>query len=212
MPTNFSTLNVINHPLIKHKLARLRDKNTNTLDFRSALNEIASLMVYEIFRDMPTEKINIETPLETTECEILDKAVTLVPILRAGLGMVEGILQLIPNARVGHIGLYRDETTMEPVEYYKKFPPTMPNSKIIMIDPMLATGGSADAALRFIKKYGGKDISFVCLVAAPEGVKRIIKNHPDVPIYTAAFDRELNKKAYILPGLGDAGDRIYGTE
>lgn len=212
MTTTFSTLNVINHPLIKHKLARLRDKNTNTLDFRSTLNEVASLMVYEITRDLPTEKVTIETPLEKTECEIMDTAVTLVPILRAGLGMVEGILQLMPNARVGHIGLYRDEESLEPVEYYKKFPANMPDSKIIMIDPMLATGGSGSAALNFIKKSGGKDISFVCLVAAPEGVKRIIKEHPDVPIYTAAFDRELNDHAYILPGLGDAGDRIYGTE
>jgi uracil phosphoribosyltransferase len=212
MTTTFSTLNVINHPLIKHKLARLRDKNTNTLDFRSTLNEVASLMVYEITRELPTEKVTIETPLEKTECEIINTAVTLVPILRAGLGMVEGILQLMPNARVGHIGLYRDEESLEPVEYYKKFPANMPDSKIIMIDPMLATGGSGSAALNFIKKSGGKDISFVCLVAAPEGVKRIIKEHPDVPIYTAAFDRELNDHAYILPGLGDAGDRIYGTE
>ncbi len=212
MTTNFSTLNVINHPLIKHKLARLRDINTNNLDFRATLNEVASLMVYEITRELPTKKIIVKTPLETTDCEVVEKAITLVPILRAGLGMVEGILQLIPNARVGHIGLYRDEKTLEPIEYYKKFPSNMPSSKIIVIDPMLATGGSASAALNFIKKSGGLDISFVCLVAAPEGVNRIIKEHPDVPIYTAAFDRELNEKAYILPGLGDAGDRIYGTE
>ncbi len=212
MPTTFSTLNVINHPLIKNKLAKIRSKETTTFDFRSTLNEIASLMVYEITRELPTEKRIIETPLEKTECEVMTKAITLVPILRAGLGMVEGILQLIPNARVGHIGLYRDEESLEPVEYYKKFPSNMPDSKIIMIDPMLATGGSGSAALNFIKKSGGRDISFVCLVAAPEGVKRIIKEHPDVPIYTAAFDRELNDKAYILPGLGDAGDRIYGTE
>mgnify|MGYP005864853063 CR=1 FL=1 len=212
MTTTFSTLNVINHPLIKNKLAKIRRKDTTTFDFRSTLNEIASLMVYEITRDLPTEKKIIETPLEKTECEVMTKAITLVPILRAGLGMVEGILQLVPNARVGHIGLYRDEKTLEPVEYYKKFPSNMPESKIIMIDPMLATGGSGSAALNFIKKSGGKDISFVCLVAAPEGVKRIIKEHPDVPIYTAAFDRELNEQAYILQGLGDAGDRIYGTE
>ncbi|MBN2282016.1 MAG: uracil phosphoribosyltransferase [Candidatus Marinimicrobia bacterium] len=212
MPTNFSTLNVINHPLIKHKLATLRDKKTDTLGFRSRLNEIASLMVYEITRDLPTRIITVETPLEITECEVINKAITLVPILRAGLGMVEGILQLMPNARVGHIGLYRDEDTLEPVEYYKKFPADMPDSKIIVIDPMLATGGSAAAALNFIKQCGGRDISFVCLVAAPMGVKRLIADHPDIPIYTAAFDRELNKFAYILPGLGDAGDRIYGTE
>ena len=211
MPTNFSTLNVINHPLIKHKLATLRDKNTDTLGFRTRLNEIASLMVYEITRDLPTEKIAVETPLETVDCDVVKRAITLVPILRAGLGMVEGILQLIPNARVGHIGLYRDEETLEPIEYYKKFPTNMPKSRIIVIDPMLATGGSASAALDFIKKSGGIDISFVCLVAAPEGVKRLIQEHPDVPIYTAAFDRELNESAYILPGLGDAGDRIYGT-
>lgn len=212
MPTNFSTLNVINHPLIKHKIAKLRDKKTDTFGFRTRLNEIASLMVYEITRDLPTEKITVATPLETTECEVVNKAITLVPILRAGLGMVEGILQLIPNARVGHIGLYRDEETLEPIEYYKKFPTNMPDSRIIVIDPMLATGGSASAALDFIKKSGGKDISFVCLVAAPEGVKRLIQEHPDVPVYTAAFDRQLNDAAYILPGLGDAGDRIYGTE
>ncbi len=212
MSNTFSTLNVINHPLIKDKLAKIRNKNTNTFDFRSTLNEIASLMVYEITRDLPTEKKLVKTPLEETDCEVMTKAITLAPILRAGLGMVEGILQLIPEAKVGHIGLYRDEETLEPIEYYKKFPSNMPDSKIIMIDPMLATGGSADAALNIIKKCNGKDIAFVCLVAAPEGVKRIIKNHPDVPIYTAAFDRELNDSAYILPGLGDAGDRIYGTE
>jgi len=212
MSRNFSTLNVINHPLIKHKMAKLRDKATNTFEFRTRLNEIASLMVYEITRDLPTEKLEVQTPLESTYCEIVKKAITLVPILRAGLGMVEGILQLIPNARVGHIGLYRDEETLEPIEYYKKFPTDMPESRIIVIDPMLATGGSASAALDFIKKSGGRDISFVCLVAAPEGVKRLLQDHPDIPIYTAAFDRELNDTAYILPGLGDAGDRIYGTE
>ena len=212
MTNTFTTLNIVNHPLIKHKLARIRDKKTNNLEFRALLNEIASLMVYEITREIPTKKIMVETPLETTECEIIKKDLTLVPILRAGLGMVEGILQLVPNARVGHIGLYRDESSLEAIEYYKKFPLTMPDSKIILIDPMLATGVSASSAISFIKNSKGKDISFVCLVSAPQGVKKIIHDHPDVPIYTSAFDRTLNEKAYILPGLGDAGDRIYGTE
>ena len=212
MQNTFPTLTVINHPLIKAKLAKLRNKNSNNLEFRSLLNEVASLMVYEITRDFPTKKIEVETPLESMTCETLAKGITLVPILRAGLGMVDGILHLIPNAKVGHVGLYRDPKTLEAVEYYKKFPSNMPETKIIMIDPMLATGASADAALQFIKKHGGKDICFVCLVAAPEGVQKIMNKHPDVPIITAAFDRELNDHAYILPGLGDAGDRIYGTE
>jgi len=208
----YPTLTIIDHPLIQTKLSILRDKSANNLAFRTLLSEIASLMVYEITRDLATTEVEVETPLETTTCRKLAKEITLVPILRAGLGMVDGILNLIPNARVGHVGLYRHKKTLKAVEYYKKFPTNMPESKIIMIDPMLATGGSASAALDFIKKYGGKDIIFVCLVAAPEGVARIAEEHPDIPIFTAALDRELNEHAYILPGLGDAGDRIYGTE
>lgn len=208
----FETLHIIEHPLIQTKLTTLRDIRTDNYLFRTLLNQIASLMVYEVFRNIETESIEIETPLEPTTGLKLAKEITLVPILRAGLGMVAGIQNLIPRARVGHIGLYRDKNTLEPVEYYTKFPPNLAATKVILIDPMLATGGSASAALHFIKKRGVTDISFVCLVAAPEGVARIVADHPSVPIFTAALDRELNEHAYILPGLGDAGDRIYGTE
>lgn len=208
----FPTLTIIQHPLIQTKLTTLRDVNTDNYLFRTLLNQIASLMVYEVFRNTETTAIEVATPLETTVGYKLSKEITLVPILRAGLGMVSGIQSLIPRARVGHIGLYRDKNTLEPVEYYTKFPPNIAKTKVILIDPMLATGGSASAALTFIKKRGVTDISFVCLVAAPEGVERIVTDHPEVPIFTAALDRELNDHAYILPGLGDAGDRIYGTE
>lgn len=208
----FPNLTIIQHPLILTKLTTLRDVKTDNYMFRNLLNEIASLMVYEVFRNTEMTEIEVSTPLETTTGYKLSKEITLIPILRAGLGMVTGIQHLIPRARVGHIGLYRDKTTLEPVEYYTKFPPNLVETKVILIDPMLATGGSGSAALSFIKKRGVEDISFVCLVAAPEGVKRIVKDHPDVPIFTAALDRELNGYAYILPGLGDAGDRIYGTE
>ncbi|MBU0713673.1 uracil phosphoribosyltransferase [bacterium] len=208
----FPTLTIIQHPLIQTKLTTLRDVKTDNYLFRSLLNQIASLMVYEVFRNTETVEIEVSTPLEATAGYKLRKEITLVPILRAGLGMVSGIQQLIPRARVGHIGLYRDKNTLEPVEYYTKFPPNIAQTKVILIDPMLATGGSASAALTFIKKRNVTDISFVCLVAAPEGVERIIADHPEVPIFTAALDRELNDHAYILPGLGDAGDRIYGTE
>lgn len=208
----FETLHILEHPLIQTKLTTLRDIRTDNYLFRTLLNQIASLMVYEVFRNIETESTEIETPLEPTTGLKLAKEITLVPILRAGLGMVAGIQNLIPRARVGHIGLYRDKNTLEPVEYYTKFPPNLAATKVILIDPMLATGGSASAALHFIKKRGVTDISFVCLVAAPEGVARIVADHPSVPIFTAALDRELNEHAYILPGLGDAGDRIYGTE
>ena len=207
-----SNLVVIDHPLIQAKLTQLRNHLTNNLMFRTLLNEIASLMVYEIFRDFPTKSITVETPLENSQGEKLAKDITLVPILRAGLGMVDGILQLIPNASVGHVGLYRDEKTLEPIEYYSKFPKNISKSKVIIIDPMLATGGSASAAIEFVKKNGANDIQFVCLVAAPEGVIRLEKDHPEISIFTASLDRELNDSAYIMPGLGDAGDRIYGTE
>ena len=169
-------------------------------------------MVYEVFRDFPVKELEIRTPLEKVNVKQLSRGITLVPILRAGLGMTDGILQLIPEAKVGHIGLYRDKKTLEPVEYYSKFPSNLSETEVVVIDPMLATGGSACTAIDFIKKSGGKNIRFVCLVAAPEGIIKMTDLHPDVPIFTAAMDRELNDHAYILPGLGDAGDRIYGTE
>lgn len=210
--TDFPTLTIIKHPLIQTKLTMLRDVNASNYLFRSLLNEIASLMVYEIFRDFDTVEIEVTTPIEKTIGYRLAKEITLVPILRAGLGMIGGIQNLIPRSRVGHIGLYRDKNSLEAVEYYTKLPPNIADTKVILIDPMLATGGSASNALTLIKSKGVTDIRFVCLVAAPEGIKRISKDHPEVPIFTAALDRELNNHAYILPGLGDAGDRIYGTE
>jgi uracil phosphoribosyltransferase len=208
----FPALTIIKHPLIQTKLTMLRDVHTKNYLFRTLLSEIASLMVYEIFRDFETLATEVETPLEKTTGYQLAKEITLVPILRAGLGMIDGIHNLIPRSRVGHIGLYRDKNTLEAVEYYTKLPPNITATKVIVIDPMLATGGSASSALKFIKDKGVTDISFVCLVAAPEGVRRLTTEHPDLPIFTAALDRELNEHAYILPGLGDAGDRIYGTE
>jgi len=208
----FPALTIIKHPLIQTKLTMLRDVHTKNYLFRTLLSEIASLMVYEIFRDFETLKTEVETPLEKTTGHQLAKEITLVPILRAGLGMIDGIHNLIPRSRVGHIGLYRDKNTLEAVEYYTKLPPNITTTKVIVIDPMLATGGSASSALKYIKDKGVTDISFVCLVAAPEGVRRLTTEHPDLPIFTAALDRELNEHAYILPGLGDAGDRIYGTE
>jgi uracil phosphoribosyltransferase len=208
----FKNLTILNHPLIQQKLYYLRDKRTNNLNFRTMLNEISGLMVYEVTRNLPVRVREVETPLEKTTGFVLAKPVTLVPILRAGLAMCDGILSLIPHARVGHLGLYRDKTTLQPVEYYKKFPSDIDQTEIIVIDPMLATGGSAVAALDYVRNAGGKSITFVCLVASPEGVKVIEEVHPEVPIYTAALDRELNDHGYILPGLGDAGDRIYGTE
>lgn len=208
----FKNLTILNHPLIQQKLFYLRDKRTINLNFRAMLNEISGLMVYEITRDLPLRPREVETPLEKTTGYVLAKKVTLVPILRAGLGMSDGILRLIPHARVGHLGLYRDKKTMRPVEYYRKFPSDIADSEIIVIDPMLATGGSACAALDFVKETGAKSILFVCLVASPEGVRYLEEKHPDIPVYTAALDRELNEHKYILPGLGDAGDRIYGTE
>lgn len=208
----FKNLRILNHPLIQQKLFYLRDKRTNNLNFRTMLNEISGLMVYEVTRNFPLKEREVETPLEKTTGYVLAKTVTLVPILRAGLGMSDGILSLIPHARVGHLGLYRDKQTLLPVEYYRKFPSDIADSEVIVIDPMLATGGSAVAAIDFVKDAGASSITFVCLVAAPEGVRNLEQHHPDVPIYTAALDRQLNEHKYILPGLGDAGDRIYGTE
>jgi uracil phosphoribosyltransferase len=212
MNKKFTNVHIIDHPLIQNKLTKIRNSDTNNLMFRTLLSEIASLMVFEIFRDFPTKKVNVVTPLEETTGIKLAKDITLVPILRAGLGMIEGILDLIPNATVGHVGLYRHKKTLQPIEYYSKFPQNIADTRVIVIDPMLATGGSASAAIDFVKKKEARDIQFVCLVAAPEGISKLKAGHPDVPIYTAAIDRELNNQAYIMPGLGDAGDRIYGTE
>jgi uracil phosphoribosyltransferase len=208
----FKNLRILSHPLIQQKLIYLRDKNTNNLNFRMMLSEIAALMVYEITRNYPVQEKKVVTPLEETSGYVLAKSITLIPILRAGLAMCDGILNLIPHARVGHLGIYRDKHTLQPVEYYRKFPNSMADTEIIVIDPMLATGGSIVAALDCVKKEGGKSIIFVCLVASPEGVRLLEDKHSDIPVYTAALDRELNQKGYILPGLGDAGDRIYGTE
>jgi len=205
-------LNVLNHPLITHKLTQMRQKDTGTKDFRQNLDEIAGLMAYEITRDVPTRKIEIVTPVAPCVSEEMAKEIVLVPILRAGLGMVNGIRNLIPTAKVGHIGLYRDEETLEPHEYFAKFPSNLPDSVVMILDPMLATGGSASAAIDMIKKRGATVIKLICLVGAPEGVKRIEEDHPDVDIYLAALDEKLNEHGYIVPGLGDAGDRIFGTK
>ena len=203
---------VMNHPLISHKLSILRHKDTKSKDFRELLNEIASLMTFDICRDLQTKEVLVETPICTAKCQTLDKEVIIVPILRAGLGMVDGILQLIPTAKVGHIGLYRDEETHEPCEYYAKFPTGLSEATVIVLDPMLATGGSAAAAITMIKKRGAKDIRYIGLVGAPEGVKKLQEAHPDVDIYLAALDEKLNENCYIVPGLGDCGDRLFGTK
>lgn len=205
-------LKVLHHPLITHKLTQMRQKDTGTKDFRQNLDEIAGLMAYEITRDVPTRKVEIMTPVSVCISEEMAKEIVLVPILRAGLGMVDGIRSLIPTAKVGHIGLYRDEETLEPHEYFAKFPSNLPDSVVMVLDPMLATGGSASAAIEMIKKRGATGIKLVCLVGAPAGVKRIEEDHPDVDIYLAALDEKLNEHGYIVPGLGDAGDRIFGTK
>ena len=204
---------VIDHPLVQHKISRLRDKNTGTNEFRTLIEEIATLMGYEALRDLPLEDIEVETPIERCMTPVISgKKLAVVPILRAGLGMVNGILSLVPTAKVGHIGLYRDEETHEPHEYYCKLPSPIDQRTIVVTDPMLATGGSAVAAVDFIKEHGGKHIKFMCVIAAPEGVKRLHEAHPDIQIYIGHIDRELNDHAYICPGLGDAGDRIFGTK
>ncbi len=207
-----STLHVVDHPLVTHKLTIMRETETGSKDFRELLNEIAMLMGYEITRDLPLEDVIIETPITKTKAAMVaGKKLAVVPILRAGIGMVDGILSLVPVAKVGHIGLYRDPETHEPVEYYCKLPSDIQDRITILVAPMLATGGSASDALDILKKRGCKNIKFMCLVAAPEGVKKVQENHPDVDIFTASLDECLNEKAYIVPGLGDAGDRIFGT-
>ena len=204
---------VIDHPLIQHKLTMIRDKNCGTKVFREVVNEIAMLMAYEVSRDMPLEDLVIETPIEeSTQKTLSGKKVAIIPILRAGLGMVDGILELIPAAKVGHIGMYRDEETLEPHEYFVKLPEDIDERQLFIVDPMLATGGSAIMAIDALKKRGASNMKFVCLVAAPEGVKALQDAHPDVDIYTANLDERLNEHGYIVPGLGDAGDRLLGTK
>ncbi len=204
---------VFDHPLIQHKLSIMRDKRTGTKEFRELLSEIAMLMVFEVTRDLETEEVDVETPICIAKCRRLSgKKLGIIPILRAGLGMVEGVTNLIPSAKVGHIGLYRDPQTLEPVEYYCKLPADSENRELLVLDPMLATGGSASAAINFIKKRNCHHIRLVNLIAAPEGIARIQKDHPDVDIYVAALDSHLNEHGYIVPGLGDAGDRLFGTK
>ena len=206
-------VHVLDHPLLQHKLSILRDETTGVKDFREIVCEIATLMCYEATRDLPTEEVTIKTPVATgTFRTLAGKKLAIVPVLRAGLGMVDGILTLIPSAKVGHIGLYRDPDTLEPVEYYCKMPTDISERDVIILDPMLATGGSASAAIQFIKNYDVKHIKLMNIIAAPEGVERVRKDHPDVEIYCAALDEKLNEHGYIVPGLGDAGDRIFGTK
>ncbi len=210
---DYKTFHVVDHPLIKHKLSIMREKETGSKDFRQMLSEIAMLMCYELTRDLPVVDIEIETPIaKMTAQQIGGKKLAIVPILRAGLGMVEGILTLVPVAKVGHIGLYRDPKTHEPVTYYCKLPADIQDRYVIVCDPMLATGGSASDAIRMLKDKGVTQIKLLCLVAAPEGVERLQKDHPEVEIFTAALDERLNENAYIVPGLGDAGDRLFGTK
>ncbi|HHT14621.1 MAG: uracil phosphoribosyltransferase [Christensenellales bacterium] len=206
-------VHIFEHPLIQHKLGMMRDKTTGTKEFRELLDEISMLMVYEVTRDLPTEEADVETPLGPTKIQVLaGMPIGIIPILRAGLGMVNGIQSLIPNSKVGHIGLYRDPETLQPVEYYCKLPADAQNRYLFVLDPMLATGGSASAAIDFIKQRGCTNISLVSVIAAPEGIERMRKDHPDVNIYVAAQDEKLNEHGYIIPGLGDAGDRLFGTK
>ncbi len=208
-----SKVTVFDHPLIKHKLTLLRDKNTGSKEFRQLVEEVSTLMAYEVTRDLPSEEVEVETPMETTKGYLISgKKLGIVPVLRAGLGMVDGMLNVIPAARVGHVGLYRDPDSLQPVEYYCKLPGDAQERIMYVLDPMLATGGSASAAISAVKARGVTNIKFLCIIAAPEGVAVLQNDHPDVEIYVAALDRELNDHAYILPGLGDAGDRLFGTK
>ena len=204
---------VLDHPLIHHKLAIMRNKNTGTREFRELVNEVAGLMCYEATRDLPTEEVLVETPITTAKCKMLaGKKLAIVPILRAGLGMVDAMVDLIPSAKIGHIGLYRDPETHEPVEYYCKLPEDIENRIVFVVDPMLATGGSAVAAIDFLKKHGCKNIIMMNIIGCPEGIQRVTEAHPDVDLYVATCDEKLNEHAYIVPGLGDCGDRIFGTK
>lgn len=205
-------LRVVEHPLVQHKMSLLRDESTSKKGFRELVDELSMLLAYEATSELPLEPVTVRTPLESTEGRrVAGKKLTLVPVLRAGLGMVDGVLRLVPSARVGHVGLYRDHDTLEPVHYYYKIPRAAESRDFIVLDPMLATGGSASAAVAALKKSGAASVRLVCLVAAPEGVRRLHEDHPDVLILTAALDRQLNEAGYILPGLGDAGDRLFGT-
>lgn len=209
----FKNVHILDHPLIRHKLAIIRNKDTDTKTFREVVGEIATLMAYESFKDVPTQEIEVETPLEKTKQVVVkENSIAIVPILRAGLGMVDGILTLFPAAKVGHIGLYRDEETLEPQEYYCKLPKGIEDKVVMVVDPMLATGGSAKDAIKMLKKHGCKHIKLMSIIAAPEGVEKVAEAHPDVEIYVSTLDRCLNENGYILPGLGDAGDRIFGTK
>lgn len=206
-------IHIMTHPLIQHKVSLLRDKNTGSKEFREMIGEISMLMCYEATRDMPLKEVEIETPIAIARTKVISgKKLALVPILRAGLGMMEGILKLIPTAKVGHIGLYRDPETLNPVEYYCKMPSDIEERDVIVLDPMLATGGSASSALQFVKNYGAKTVKLMCIIASPEGMKKVEEDHPDVEVYCAALDQKLNEQGYIVPGLGDAGDRLFGTK
>ena len=210
---DYKNVYILDHPLIRHKLAIIRDKNTNTKQFREIISELATLMAYESFKDVPTQEIEVETPLEkTTQTVVKENSIAIVPILRAGLGMVDGVLSLFPAAKVGHIGLYRDEETFEPKEYYCKLPVAIEEKVVMVVDPMLATGGSACDAISMLKKRGCTKIKLMSIIGAPEGVSKVAEAHPDVEIYVSTLDRQLNENCYILPGLGDAGDRIFGTK
>ena len=210
---DYSNVHILDHPLIRHKVAIIRDKNTTTKQFREVIEEIATLMAYEAFKDVPTQQITVETPLESVEQTVVkENSIAIVPILRAGLGMVNGILTLFPAAKVGHIGMYRNEETLEPQEYYCKLPSSIDKKVVMLVDPMLATGGSACDAITQLKKRGCKKIKFLAIIGAPEGVEKVAEKHPDVELYVSTLDRCLNENGYILPGLGDAGDRIFGTK
>ena len=209
----YANVHILDHQLIRHKVAIIRDKNTTTKQFRKVIGEIATLMAFEAFKDVPTQTITVETPLETVEQTVVkENSIAIVPILRAGLGMVDGILTLFPAAKVGHIGMYRNEETLEPQEYYCKLPQGIDEKVVMLVDPMLATGGSACDAIALLKKRGCKHIKFLAIICAPEGVEKVHSEHPDVEVYVSTLDRQLNENGYILPGLGDAGDRIFGTK
>ncbi|NUQ68349.1 MAG: uracil phosphoribosyltransferase [Phycisphaerales bacterium] len=210
-PREHPNVVVFDHPLIQHKLTYLRDQTTSHRPFRALLYQIAGLMVYEATRTLPTAAINVQTPIETTVGRRLSAKVTVVPVLRAGLGMAEGVLEVMPEARIGHLGLARDETTLRPTVYLQRLPRDLDAGPVILVDPMLATGGSASEAVHILRRAGANDLRMICLVASPEGIRRLVSDHPDLTIYTAAIDRALNDRGFIVPGLGDAGDRMYGT-